>query len=194
MDRSFRPWSRDARSSRRRRASQRSRARGWAATGSRSAPTLPSLLLPLGSRTLYSVETDELVDRSFAAEMTANVVEEGDKGGAGDGTESDAAGNLYATNYDNAVLRRRPDTEWRRSPTIRACCGRPRCRSHGRLPVCPANQLHRQARYHEGEISVGRSTRSSASGSARSSSCCVTAARPRSSQVELGSRLAVRRR
>ena len=45
--------------------------------------------------------------------MTANVVEEGDKGGAGDGTESDAAGNLYATNYEhNAVLPRRPDTEW----------------------------------------------------------------------------------
>ena len=156
---------------------------------------LLSLLLPLGSRTLYSVETDELVDRSFGAEMTANVVEEGDKGGAGDATESDAAGNLYATNYEhNAVLRRRPDTEWRRSPTIRACSGRPRCRSHGRLPVRPANQLHRQARYHEGEISVGRSTRSSASGSARRSSCCVMAARPRSSQVELGSRLAVRRR
>ena len=97
---------------------------------------------PLGSRTRYSVETDELVDRSFAAEMTANVVEEGDKGGAGDGTESDAAGNLYATNYEhNAVLRRRPDTEWRRSPTIRACSGRPRCRRHGRLPVRPANQL-----------------------------------------------------
>ena len=40
-------------------------------------------------------------------------MDEGDKGGAADGLESDAAGHVYATNYEhNAILRRHPDGEW----------------------------------------------------------------------------------
>jgi len=62
---------------------------------------------PLGSRTLYSVETDELVDRSFAAEMTANVVEEGDKGGV----------PVTARNPT------RPATSTRRTTSTTPCCG-----------------------------------------------------------------------
>jgi sugar lactone lactonase YvrE len=36
--------------------------------------------------------------------VAATVTEEGDKGGAGDGLESDAAGYAYATNYEHNAL------------------------------------------------------------------------------------------
>jgi sugar lactone lactonase YvrE len=69
---------------------------------------------PLGSRKLYSVETNALIDRSFEDQkVAARVKEEGDRGGASDGLESDAAGYIYSTNYEhNAILRRRPDMKW----------------------------------------------------------------------------------
>jgi hypothetical protein len=36
-----------------------------------------------------------------------------DRGGASDGLDSDAAGNIHSTNYEHkAILRRRPDREW----------------------------------------------------------------------------------
>ncbi|MBA3414766.1 MAG: gluconolaconase [Chloroflexia bacterium] len=109
---------------------------------------------PLGSRRLWSVATEALADRSFdAAAVVATVVDEGDKGGAADGLESDAAGNLYATNYEhNAILRRRPDAEWER------IAHDPRLLWPDTLSVATdgylyvtANQLHRQARYHQGQ-------------------------------------------
>jgi sugar lactone lactonase YvrE len=64
---------------------------------------------PLGSRRLYSVETDALCERSLdEAAVAATVVDEGDRGGASDGLESDAEGYIYSTNYEhNAILRRR---------------------------------------------------------------------------------------
>jgi len=41
------------------------------------------------------------------------VIDEGDKGGAADGLESDADGSLYAINDEhNAILRRRPSGDW----------------------------------------------------------------------------------
>ncbi|MEA2586988.1 MAG: hypothetical protein QOF33_5073, partial [Thermomicrobiales bacterium] len=47
---------------------------------------------PLGSRRLYSVATDALIDRSLDdVAVAATVVDEGDKGGGADGLESDAA-------------------------------------------------------------------------------------------------------
>lgn len=69
---------------------------------------------PLVSRRLYSVALDALADRSLDdAAVAATVADEGDKGGAADGLESDAAGHLYATNLEhNAIMRRRPDLEW----------------------------------------------------------------------------------
>lgn len=109
---------------------------------------------PLGSRRLYSVVTEALADRSLDdATVAATVIDEGDKGGAADGLESDAAGNLYVTNYEhNAVQRRRPDAEWE---TI---AHDPRLLWPDTLSVATngylyvtANQLHRQARYHEGQ-------------------------------------------
>lgn len=107
---------------------------------------------PLGGRRLYSVSTEALVDRSLGdAEVAATVVDEGDKGGASDGLESDASGAIYATDYEhNAILRRRdgvwetvvhaPHLLWPDTLSVAA---------DGYLYVT-ANQLHRQARYHDG--------------------------------------------
>jgi sugar lactone lactonase YvrE len=108
---------------------------------------------PLGSRKLYSVDTDALADRSLDdREVAATVTDEGDKGGASDGLESDAAGHIYSTNYEhNSIMRRRPDGEWE------TVTHDPRLlwpdtlslAADGYLYVT-ANQLHRQARYHKG--------------------------------------------
>jgi sugar lactone lactonase YvrE len=108
---------------------------------------------PLGSRHLYSVDTDKLADRSLDdLSAAATVVDEGDKGGASDGLEFDAAGYIYATNYEhNAILRRRPGRVWE------TVTHDPRLlwpdtlslATNGYLYVT-ANQLHRQARFHNG--------------------------------------------
>jgi sugar lactone lactonase YvrE len=108
---------------------------------------------PLGSRKLYSVSTEALADRSCDDQYVARTVkDEGDKGGASDGLESDAEGCIYATNYEhNAILRRNPNGEWETIvydphllwPDTLSLA------SDGYLYVT-ANQLHRQARYHDG--------------------------------------------
>ena len=108
----------------------------------------------LASRKLYSVSTNVLVDRTAKdQEVTATVIDEGDKGGASDGLELDAAGNIYATNYEhNAILRRSLEGEWK---TI---VHDPRLlwpdtlslATNGYLYVT-ANQLHRQGRFHNGQ-------------------------------------------
>jgi sugar lactone lactonase YvrE len=108
---------------------------------------------PLGSRKLYSVDTNALVDISLNdKEVAATVTEEGDRGGASDGLESDAAGNIYSTNYEhNAILRRRPNRKWETVthdprllwPDMLSLA------ADGYLYVT-ANQLHRQARYQKG--------------------------------------------
>ena len=121
---------------------------------------------PLASRQLYSVATDALADRSLDDDAVARtVVEEGDKGGPGDGMESDAAGNIYATNYEhNAVLRRRPDGTWE------TVAHDPRLLWPDTLSVATdgylyvtANQLHRQAHIRAARTSAKSRTRSSAS-------------------------------
>jgi sugar lactone lactonase YvrE len=81
------------------------------------------------------------------------VLDEGDKGGGADGLESDADGQIYATNYEhNAILRRRPDGEWE---TI---VHDPRLLWPDTLSLATdsylyvtANQLHRQARFQHGQ-------------------------------------------
>jgi sugar lactone lactonase YvrE len=108
---------------------------------------------PLASRRLYSVSTEALSDRSVDDQYVSRTVkDEGDKGGASDGLESDAEGRVYVTNYEhNAIMRRNPDGEWE---TI---VHDPRLlwpdtlslASDGYLYVT-ANQLHRQARFHDG--------------------------------------------
>ena len=108
---------------------------------------------PLGSRKLYSVDTDELADRTLdEGEVGAAVTNEGDKGGASDGLESDAAGHIYCTNYEhNAILRTSPDREWE-TVTYDPRLLWPDTLSlatDGYLYVT-VNQLHRQARFHKG--------------------------------------------
>jgi sugar lactone lactonase YvrE len=107
---------------------------------------------PLGSRKLYSVSTDALADKSLDEQKVgASVADEGDRGGASDGLESDAEGYIYSTNYEhNAILRRDPDGKWE------TVVHDPRLlwpdtlslATDGYLYVT-ANQLHRQARFNK---------------------------------------------
>ena len=110
---------------------------------------------PLGSRRLYSVETDALVNRAFD-NAPATVIDEGDRGGASDGLESDADGYIYSTNYEhNAILRRLDGDTGKAWETV---VHDPRLlwadtmsiATDGYLYVT-ANQLHRQPRYQEGK-------------------------------------------
>jgi sugar lactone lactonase YvrE len=108
---------------------------------------------PLGSRKLYSVDTNALANQSLdEREVGSTVTNEGDRGGASDGLESDAAGYIYSTNYEhNAILRRSPGGEWE-TVTHDSRLLWPDTLSlaaDGYLYVT-ANQLHRQARFHKG--------------------------------------------
>ncbi|MGE3859359.1 MAG: L-dopachrome tautomerase-related protein [Nitrososphaeraceae archaeon] len=70
---------------------------------------------PLGSRKLYSVDTDALTNRSLEEKKVIDmIIYEGDRGGVSDGLELDNAGYIYSTNYEhNAILRRQfNSTEW----------------------------------------------------------------------------------
>lgn len=109
---------------------------------------------PLASRRLYSVAIDALVDRSIdESAVAATVIDEGDRGGASDGLETDAAGYIYSTNYEhNAVLRRRSGEEWE------TVVHDPRLLWPDTMSVATdeylyvtANQLHRQAKYQKGK-------------------------------------------
>jgi sugar lactone lactonase YvrE len=109
---------------------------------------------PLGSRNLYSVATDGLADRSLDdLEVGGTVIDEGDKGGASDGLESDAAGYIYSTNYEhNGILRRNADGIWE-TVIHHPCLLWPDTLSVGTdgYLYVTANQLHRQARFHKGQ-------------------------------------------
>ena len=106
------------------------------------------------SRRWYSVATSALRDREISDEdVAATVADEGDKGGAADGLESDDQGRIYSTNWEhNAVLRRLPSGElqtlvhderllWPDTMSVA---------TDGYLYVT-ANQLHRQDKYQDGE-------------------------------------------
>jgi sugar lactone lactonase YvrE len=63
---------------------------------------------PLTSRHLYSVSVDALADRSQPDTAVAATVKDlGEKGGAGDGLESDAEGRVYLSDYEHNATRRR---------------------------------------------------------------------------------------
>lgn len=108
---------------------------------------------PLASRKLYSVSTEALSNRSVDDQYVSQTVkDEGDKGGASDGLESDAEGRIYVTNYEhNSIMRRNPNGEWETTvhdprllwPDTLSLA------SDGYLYIT-ANQLHRQARFHNG--------------------------------------------
>lgn len=107
---------------------------------------------PLSSRHLYSVPTALLLDRSAAdAAVAEAVVDLGEKG-ASDGLEADDKGRIYAGDYErNSVRQRQTDGEWK---TI---AHDPRILWPDTMSVASdgylyftANQLHRQAQFHEG--------------------------------------------
>ncbi|MEG4007339.1 L-dopachrome tautomerase-related protein [Microcoleus sp. Pol11C1] len=109
---------------------------------------------PLASRRLYSVAVDALVNEPMSdGEVASTVVDHGEKGGASDGLESDAQNRIYLTNYEqNAIQRRLPDG------SIERLVHDPRVLWPDTLSVASngylyftANQLHRQARYHNGQ-------------------------------------------
>ena len=107
---------------------------------------------PLCGRHLFRVPTDALLDEN--ADAAAKAVEDlGDRGFASDGLETDDKGRVYLTDYEhNAVLRRNPDGRYE---TV--VCD-PRVLWPDTLSVAAdgylyftANQLHRQARFHDGK-------------------------------------------
>lgn len=109
---------------------------------------------PLASRRLYSVSVDALADERLSEQqVAATVIDHGEKGGGSDGLESDAQNRIYLSNYEqNAIQRRLPDG------TIERLVHDPRVLWPDTLSVASdgylyftANQLHRQARYHNGK-------------------------------------------
>jgi sugar lactone lactonase YvrE len=108
---------------------------------------------PLSSWSLYSVSTDALLDQSLSDEQVARTVEDEGSKVASDGLESDANNNLYVTSYDhNAILRRNPDNSYD-TLACDPCVLWPDTLSvaaDGYL-YFTANQLHRQAQFHEGK-------------------------------------------
>jgi sugar lactone lactonase YvrE len=108
---------------------------------------------PLSSRHLFSVLTSLLRNRSAPEEEVARAVVDLGEKGASDGLEADDLGRLYAGDYENDSIRQRQtDFEWR---TI---AHDPRILWPDTLSVAKngylyftANQLHRQAQFHEGK-------------------------------------------
>jgi len=107
---------------------------------------------PLSSRHLYAVPTALLRDRTMSeAQLASAVVDLGEKG-ASDGLESDDQGRVYAGDYErNSVRQRQTNGEWK---TI---AHDPRILWPDTFSVAAdgylyftANQLHRQAQFHEG--------------------------------------------
>jgi len=107
---------------------------------------------PLSSRHLFAVPTTLLIDRSASEiDVEEAVVDLGEKG-ASDGLEADDRGRIYAGDYErNSVRQRQADGEWK---TI---AHDPRILWPDTLSVASdgylyftANQLHRQAQFHEG--------------------------------------------
>jgi sugar lactone lactonase YvrE len=108
---------------------------------------------PLSSRHLYAVPTAVLVDRSVSdGEVEREVGDLGEKG-ASDGLEADDKGRVYAGDYErNNIRQRQLDGEWK---TI---AHDPRILWPDTMSVASdgylyftANQLHRQAQFHDGE-------------------------------------------
>lgn len=108
---------------------------------------------PLSSRHLYSVATALLRDANFSEQqLTAAVQDLGEKG-ASDGLEADAAGGIYAGDYEhNSIRKRLPDGQWQ------TLVHDPRLLWPDTLSIGPdgylyfiANQLHRQAAFRSGQ-------------------------------------------
>jgi sugar lactone lactonase YvrE len=108
---------------------------------------------PLSSRHLYSIPTALLLNRSVDDETVARAVVDLGEKGASDGLESDDKGRIYAGDYEhNSIRQRQTDGIWK---TI---AHDPRILWPDTLSIASdgylyftANQLHRQAQFHNGE-------------------------------------------
>jgi sugar lactone lactonase YvrE len=108
---------------------------------------------PLTSRHLYSVNVDALVDRNKSdTDVAATVRDLGEKGGAGDGLESDAEGRVYLSDYEHNAIR-----SWTSSTDIKTLVHDPRVLWPDTLSLAAdgylyftANQIERQAVFHNG--------------------------------------------
>jgi sugar lactone lactonase YvrE len=109
---------------------------------------------PLTSRHLYSVSVDALADRSKSdADVAATVKDLGEKGGAGDGLESDAQGRVYLSDYEHNAIRR-----WSSSGEIETLVHDPRVLWPDTLSLAAngylyftVNQIERQPVFHNGQ-------------------------------------------
>jgi sugar lactone lactonase YvrE len=109
---------------------------------------------PLTSRHLYSVGVDALSDRSVSdADVAATVKDLGEKGGAGDGLESDTQGRVYLSDYEHNAIRRRS-----LNGEIETLVHDPRVLWPDTLSLAAdgylyftANQIERQAAFHNGQ-------------------------------------------
>ena len=108
---------------------------------------------PLSSRHLYSVPIALLLDRSGNERAISDAVLDLGEKGASDGLESDDKGRVYAGDYEhNGIRQRQTNGEWR---TI---VHDPRVLWPDTMSLAAdgylyftANQLHRQAQFHEGK-------------------------------------------
>lgn len=109
---------------------------------------------PLTSRHLYRVSVDALSDRSMSdADVAATVKDLGEKGGAGDGLESDAQGRVYLSDYEHDAVRR-----WSLNNDIETLVHDPRVLWPDTLSLAAdgflyftANQFERDAFFHNGQ-------------------------------------------
>jgi sugar lactone lactonase YvrE len=107
---------------------------------------------PLASRRWYSVDAGSFADRTVSDDdVAATVIDEGDKGGASDGLETDDQGRLYLTSGEHTILRRLPDG------TFETLVQDPRLLWPDTMSVAggylyvTANQLYRQDKYQLGK-------------------------------------------
>jgi sugar lactone lactonase YvrE len=106
----------------------------------------------LGARRLYSVSLDALANEHVSeADVAATIIDHGEKG-ASDGLEADEQGHIYVTNYEQNGIGR-----WLPDGTLETLVHDPRALWPDTLAVATdgylyftANQLHRQARFHNG--------------------------------------------
>jgi len=109
---------------------------------------------PLTSRHFYSVSVDALADRGKSdADVASTVRDLGEKGGAGDGLESDKQGRVYLSDYEHNAIRR-----WDASGQIETLVHEPRALWPDTLSLgadgylyFTANQIERQAAFHNGQ-------------------------------------------
>ncbi|WP_219096670.1 L-dopachrome tautomerase-related protein [Pseudomonas sp. UMAB-40] len=108
---------------------------------------------PLSSRHLYSVPTALLNDKRVSEQQLVKAVQDLGEKGASDGLEADAAGAIYAGDYEhNSIRKRLPDGRWE------TLVHDPRLLWPDTLSIGPdgylyftANQLHRQAAFRSGQ-------------------------------------------